>query len=239
MTDGSSAGLGPKGVPVSGNLEDAPKFLLWKRTLEAAGGRLDSVTPLKILHRDNGEVLFALLEALGRDADGRGLMPYVLLRGHAVVVVTVVKNIRTGEKRFLMIRQRRIAHGRWSLEFPAGMLDMAVNDPAGVGVIEVREETGVEIAREALVPLGDRPLYSSPGLSDEAIHYYACTIEMDAAEINSLHGRIAGADHEQEHIEVGLWEHEKALLETDSLQTRLAFYLYFDWERKAMALNSV
>ncbi len=233
MSRDSASGPVPPGASGPGSLEDAPKFQLWKQGMEEAGCRLTSVSPLNILRRRNGEVLFALLELRAHAPDGRPLMPYVLVRGHAVVVVTVVHNRRTGEKLFLMIRQRRIAHGRWSLEFPAGMLDTSIGDPVGVGVTEVREETGVEVAREDLIPLCSRPLYSSPGLSDEAIHYYACSIVLDEPEIAALQGRIAGVDEEHEHIEVGLWEYDKALPEIDSLQTRLAFYLYFDWERRA------
>jgi 8-oxo-dGTP pyrophosphatase MutT (NUDIX family) len=206
----------------------SPKYRVWKKAVEQSGCRIRGVELLKELNRKDGSLLFGLLSAKVEDPEGRPLPGYVMLRGHAVLIVTVVVNKGTGERKFLMLRQRRVAHGRDTLEFPAGMLDGEVDDPAGVALREVREETGLEAKREDLVPLADRPLYSSPGLDDEGIHYFACTLTLDAEKFASLQGGKAGVEEEHEYIQLSLWDYPEALRDIDSLQVRLAFYLYYD-----------
>src|SRR4051812_14217617 len=119
-------------------LKQAPKYRVWKRDVEAAGCMVRNVEILCDLYKPDGSLLFALLKTRIDDPDGRPLPKYTLIRGHAVLIVTVVVNAETGERKFLMLRQRRSGNGLESLEFPAGMLDMEVGDPAGVAVREVK-----------------------------------------------------------------------------------------------------
>ena len=209
-----------------GSFLNSPKYLAWKATVEKSGCRLRGVEALQELSKPDGSPLFGLLRAQAEDPQGRPLPAYVMIRGNACVVVTVVVNGDTGERKFLMLRQRRLAHGREALEFPAGMLDGDVGDPLGAAVRELKEETGISVSRSDLMPLCDRPLYSSPGLDDEAIHYFACTVELPADRFHALEGRKGGVPEENEFIRLGLWDYEEAIRKTDCLQVRLGFYLY-------------
>ncbi len=199
----------------------------WEQSLAEAGCSLDALEPLQLLHKRNGELLFALVRALGRDGEGKPLMPYALVRGPACVVMPVCRRRGGGGKKFLMIRQRRIGHGGVSLEFPAGMLDENLNDPTGVAVRELEEETGVSIAREALTPLWGRALYSSPGLADESIYLYCAELELDESQWQSLEGGQAGHPDEGEFITTTLKTFSEAAAEITSVQPLLAFLLYF------------
>lgn len=212
----------------SPRLQASAKYRAWKKTVEANGCKVGKVEILLDLPRKDGTILFAMLNAQVTDPDGRSLPSYALLRGPAVVVVTEVENRKTGERRFLMLHQRRIGNGSDSLEFPAGMLDEKVADPVGVAVKEMKEETGLDVAPESLFPLADRPLYTSAGLDDESIHYYGCRVSLDDKDYHALEGGTGGNPEEGEHIRLGLWTHEAALKEVSSLQVRLGFYLYFD-----------
>lgn len=210
----------------------SPKYRAWKRNVERAGCTVRQVEVLQDLRKRDGSLLFAFLRTRVEDPQGRPLPAYALLRGNACVVVTVIKNGETGESKFLMLRQRRIGHGGESLEFPAGMLDEDVDDPIGVAVRELKEETGLEVSRENIRPLCDKPLYSSAGLDDEAIHYFLCELTLTPREIESLDGGETGEADEHEYIKLCLWDYEDALRESDSLQVRLAFMLYSDYVRK-------
>ena len=213
-------------------LRAVPKYRAWKRTVERSGCSIRMVEPLLELNKPDGSLLFAMLRTRVEDPQGRPLPAYALLRGHAAIIVTVVINAETGERKFLMLRQRRIGHGGESLEFPAGMLDEDVDDALGVALRELREETGLEATREQLFPLCERPLYSSPGLDDEAIHYFGCELELAAERFHGLEGGATGKAEEGEFIRLGLWDYEKARPETDSIQVRLGFQLYFEHQRR-------
>lgn len=200
----------------------------WERSLRDERWSVESLRPLNVLGRKDGNPLFALLEARGTDPEGEPLLPYVLLRGSASVVVPVCVNTDTGARRFLMIRQRRVGNGALSLEFPAGMID-GNDDPAATALRELEEETGVRADAATLVPLWDKGLCSSPGLSDEAVHFFAAEIFLDDAAFRALEGGAAGHAHEGEHITTTLKTYAEAAPQITSLQPLLGFFLYHQY----------
>ena len=176
--------------------------------------------------KENGELLFALIETDIRSPDGLRLPNFVFIRGDACVIVPLIRNRDTGEEKFLMVRQRRIGNGSLSLEFPAGMLDDRVYDPIGVATREFMEETGIGISAAELFPLRHTKLFSSVGASDEGIFYFGCIKEIDDTLWRSLGDAVRGNPNEGEHISVALLTREEAFGEATSLQVILGFYLF-------------
>jgi ADP-ribose pyrophosphatase len=72
------------------------------------------------------------------------------------------------DDRIMMIYQYRHALGRRLWEMPAGLLDVAGEDPLETARRELREEAGLEAAEWAVL-LDVAP---SPGFSDEAVRVY-------------------------------------------------------------------
>ena len=210
-----------------------PMVRAWERTLAASGWRLDALKPLNLLARRNGDPLFALLEARGKDPEGRAMLPYVLVRGAAAVVVPECVNGATGERKLLMVRQRRVGDGTLSLEFPAGMVEHG-GDPLDTARRELHEETGLPaalLADAVLEPLWDKGLASSPGLSDEVVHFYAVTLVLDEAVFRALDGGTAGHAEEGEHIVTVLRTPAEAAAGQSSVLTLLGLLL---WRRRAL-----
>jgi 8-oxo-dGTP pyrophosphatase MutT (NUDIX family) len=214
------------------SLENEPKVHAWIRLVNDAGCAIAKIDPLAVLHKKNGELLFALLDADVRSPEGHGLPNFVFIRGDACLIVTLIKNRDTGEERFLMVRQRRIGNGSLSLEFPAGMLDADINDPAGVAARELAEETGIHVAAADLFPLCGQKLFSSAGASDEGIYYFGCIKEIDTAAWRSLDGRAGGNPAEGERISAALVSRKEAEAEATSLQARLGFFLFDEYRKK-------
>lgn len=201
----------------------------WEEKVTGQGWSLEQVRARDLFARRDGGLLFAMIEAEGLDPEGKPLLPYVLLRGAACVVVPVARNRDTGEKRFVMILQRRVGSGDLSLEFPAGMVD-AGEAPLAAAARELLEETGLGAgdaeARVELVPLWDRALHSSPGLSDEHLYFYAAEFELSDADYRALEGGDAGHAAEGEHIVTTLRTAEQARAEVTSVQPLLALDLH-------------
>ncbi len=238
------------------SFENAPKYLAWKKNVLAAGCRIDEVQALTELDKPDGSLLFAFLKTKIYDPEGRPLLSYALIRGAAVIIVPVIENSKTGVCKFLMVQQRRIGHGQRSLEFPAGMVDLDLSSPRKVAQREMEEETGIKISESDLIPLCDKPLYTSPGLDDESIHYFTCHLKMDPeafAELEMDSGlgsdgslapslsqgsdqianqKIFGHPDEHEFITTGLWTEADALPLITSLQVRLGFFLYQNYAAK-------
>lgn len=206
-----------------------PKIASWKKRLFNSGCSINEIKPLNIYFRPNGELLFALLKADVTDPEGNKIPPVIFIRGHACIIVPQVINKSTGEKRFCMVIQRRIATGAETLEFPAGMLDRNIERPTAVALKELQEETGLTISDDSLFPLSDKPLYSSPGASDEGIYYYGCSIELDDEAFHALEGTLMGQSSENERIRVTLKSKEEAANELTSLPARLGIFLFDEY----------
>lgn len=87
----------------------------------------------------------------------------------AVVIVPVLRSPEMGgnegSTRLVMVREFRVPIGDYIFAFPAGLVDAgeSIEDTARR---ELREETGFEVAAIHRVT---QPLYSSSGLTDEAV----------------------------------------------------------------------
>jgi 8-oxo-dGTP pyrophosphatase MutT (NUDIX family) len=204
----------------------SPKVRKWLSRLRDHDCAVTSLRELQTLRKRDGSVLFTLLEAAASAPDGRTLPPYIFVRGDACLIVPLVIDQSSGARAFCMVRQRRVAHGALALEFPAGMLDEKIDSPREVAVSELYEETGLRIAAADLRPLSREPLFSSPGASDEAIHYFGCVIPVSGDAFARLEGRIGGSESEDEHTEATLKTPEEAWRETSSLQGRLGLCLF-------------
>ena len=93
----------------------------------------------------------------------------VVRRKQAVVVAPV-----TADGKLILIRQERIPIRAAIWEVPAGQIDDKSEEPdeiAAVGLRELREETGFELAEGGdLIPLGD--YFTSPGFTDERGYFF-------------------------------------------------------------------
>jgi 8-oxo-dGTP pyrophosphatase MutT (NUDIX family) len=208
------------------DFSSSPKILAWKQQVTDAGCTIKNLSPLHLLYKKNGDLLFALLKAEVISAEGTRLPNIIFIRGDACLIVPLVRNRDTGEERFLMIRQRRIGSGMMSLEFPAGMLDDETGHPRGVAARELAEETGIAVPESALFPLCERKLFSSVGASDEGIFYYGCVCDLDDEAYRELSGRKGGNPDEEEHIQVALMTRDEAINAAASGQVRLGLYLF-------------
>jgi ADP-sugar diphosphatase len=168
-------------------LEDAPKFRFWRKQMEMNGLVINDVKTHFIRRRQNGEVLFAMIEVDADTPEGDKIPPVCFLKGHAAVVLVV------------LVRQRRICDGSQTYEHPAGMVDAADN-PTEVAAREVGEEIGLSISPEELTKLNPQLWFPSTGTSDEAIHYFYVEKRLSRDEIMAFHNKNMGNDAEFERI---------------------------------------
>lgn len=206
-------------------LEESLKYQQWLKFLQENAISVREVKPLHLVHKPNGEIIFALIEVDAEDQKGEKLLPIALLRGHFVSIVTVLIEQETANKYLLLVRQYRIANGEYTYEHPAGMLD-SQTDPWAVAIKEIEEETGLKVSKEQLRLLNQKLLYASPGLLDEGGYLFACEIEMPKNQIDELRDKITGAVGEREFIRTHICSIEEAIPLMSSLTAQLNLMLY-------------
>ena len=210
-------------------LEDSLKYKMWAADLKTAGIALKNLEELQTIRKGNGEILFSLIKIQANTPEGNPLLPIVMLRGHFVSVLTVLIDTETKEEFQLLVCQRRVANGALFYEHPAGMSD-SQSDPFEVALVEVSEETGLQIQREQLHLLNDEKLYSSPGLLDEGGYFFACEIEMARKDIMAFHMKRGGHYGEGEFIHTYIATTEEAKKLIKNVSGLLNIYLYQDWK---------
>jgi 8-oxo-dGTP pyrophosphatase MutT (NUDIX family) len=142
-------------------------------------------------------------------------LPYVFIRGDAVVIVPIIH--QNCGKYFLCVEQIRVSDGSRHLEFPAGMLDENIGNPAMVAVKELAEETGLSINENQLIPLNNgKPLFTSPGACDEKIYYFKVDIHISKEEFAELNGKLLKNAEENENITIKICTKDEFLAETKS-----------------------
>ena len=112
------------------------------------------------------------LEVLEVSTRGGKISTREVVRHPGAVAVLVLRDSSRGEE-VLLVEQYRKAIESFTLEVPAGKLDIKdgrKEDPLECAVREIREETGLEVAPSQLEYLGK--IYTTPGFTDEVIHIF-------------------------------------------------------------------
>lgn len=99
---------------------------------------------------------------------------------------------KNGEIYVLMIRQPRVAMGKFVWEVPAGMLDGETKNVKGKMLDEIKEETGIYPEKEKLDYLDT--CYSSCGITDEK--YMLFSLEIDPYCVLNIHPENLGTKDE-------------------------------------------
>lgn len=180
-------------------LEEAHKFRYWKSQAEANGLKINHINDFYIRRRQNGEVLFAMLEVDADTPEGDKIPPALFLKGHAASMLVCLIDAETKEKFVVLVKQRRIADGSHTYEHPAGMVD-ASDSPDDVAAREIGEEIGLTVQASELAKLNPHVWFPSTGTSDEGMHFYYIEKEMSRDEIMAFHLKNMGSESEHERI---------------------------------------
>ena len=163
--------------------------------IEVVGDRTDDLGP------DEGFLRYRRLTVRNRYADGSTSESYPCdvvsrLRVDAVAVVlydidaagTVRVALKEGVRPPVYLRREKdIPHGDTGehllvAEIPAGMLEPEDDGPDGIekrAALECMEEAGADVAPSDVAPLG-APMFASPGMADEMVHYRVARTDLDA-----------------------------------------------------------
>lgn len=178
--------------------------------------------------------LFIKLNATATLPDGRPVHGIVLVRGHAVGVLVVLRC--EGEKYLLLVRQPRPAISEQaSLEIPAGILDWS-GDYRKVALSELEEEAQIKADDSELIDLtdfwwkGSTPGFAgSCGILDERIRLYAIERDVTREQLHMMDGKNQTYVDENEWIRTVVLPYEEAAHQFIDGKNLIALFLYERW----------
>jgi 8-oxo-dGTP pyrophosphatase MutT (NUDIX family) len=208
------------------SLENAHKFKIWKANLQTNGLKINNIEEVYTRYRYNGEALFSLVMLDADTPEGDKIPPICFIKGEVVCVCIVLIDRETKEKYLLLVKQRRIAEGGFTLEHPAGMVD-GTKTPLEIAVMEVKEETGIIVSENQLINLSpNKRLFPSTGTSDEAMYFYFCEILLEKKEIESFENKEMGTAYEFERITTHVYPFIEGHQKINNSNGLLLNYLY-------------
>lgn len=176
----------------------------------------------------NGRILFVKLKAFCRNQSGSLFPCIVVLRGDAVVVLTVLT--WQDKKYVLLVEQPRMSTGKKVFELLAGMTDGHTN-PKEVALRELEEESQLVsilgLTQADVISLGTKPMTASPGLLDESLFVFCVEAVIPNQEtFDKLQGLLCGLAEENEEITVHLVLYDEVASYSQDSKTLGALYLY-------------
>ena len=181
---------------------DSQLFYKWKRNLESNRVIIERLEILSVVSRDHKSFYAAMIDCDLLTPEGYRIPRCIILRGDSVVVIPVLHCIEDGEIYTLMVKQRRIIDGNLSLEFPGGMLDPGIDDPANMAIIEVMEEIGIHVEKEEIHLLTPTPLKVCESLMDEVVNFFYFEKHISHDFLDKADGRRTGCHEDNEFLQV-------------------------------------
>jgi 8-oxo-dGTP pyrophosphatase MutT (NUDIX family) len=134
-------------------------------------------------------------------------------KADAVVIIPLLQSKTSSTVETILVRQYRPPLGRYSLEFPAGLIDEG-ETPQQAALRELKEETGYTGLIDPKFQSGI--MCMSPGLSDETVEMMVVNVDLDSDE-NINPKQMLDEGESIELIKIGLLDGLKnMMIEGDS-----------------------
>ena len=121
-----------------------------------------------------------------------------------MVIIPVFNCIEDKETYTLMVEQRRVVDGNFTVEFPAGGIDLMKDNPKTAACRELKEELGIIIEQEELISISKEQVKTSPSFSDELVNFFYFKREVTLSYLKKLNGQRTGCNDEGEFIRIKL-----------------------------------
>lgn len=153
----------------------------WLNKFKKSGCIIHKLILKSIVEKENGEIYSILLELFYTTPEGATQIRSILLRGKACVVIPII--YIENQLFFLLVKQRRVIDGNFSLEFPAGKIELGKN-AIQTAQEELLQECGINLPLPNFQLLSESLMVCESAF-DETVSWFYCMIEESSIRTHS------------------------------------------------------
>jgi 8-oxo-dGTP pyrophosphatase MutT (NUDIX family) len=199
-------------------------FINWHDLFLKSGCRINQIKIHGAVYTTSTKIHSIFLEVNFTTPESHLLTRSILLKGKAVVIIPLVYSKDQLIPRFLMVKQRRICNGRFSLEFPSGKLEEGCTSIHSAQ-LEISEECGIQIPLDNLKVLAKSIIVCESSF-DESVDWFYC--KLDSTDISKLNlNLVLGNNFDGEYTYPVLTTFE-ILKKINSFQIKTGLELLFE-----------
>ncbi len=160
---------------IAGDIINSSLFNNWHNLFIKSGCKINQIVIHGAVYITSKKIHSIFLEVNFSTPESHILTRSILLKGKSVVVVPLIYLKDQLLPKFLMVKQRRICNGKFSLEFPSGKFEENYT-PTRSAQLELSEECGIH------VPLGDLKVLAQSTIVcessfDESVDWFYCKLD--------------------------------------------------------------
>lgn len=202
-------------------VEDNWKYRTWKAQIIESGCEILDEKIRCVAQRDAQSFYSAMIDFTLMTPEKNTLSRCLVLRGPSVVIIPIL--VCDSVIKTVMVRQRRIVNGNFSLEFPSGGIGSDGN-PKLAAINESWEELGIKLSIRELVQLTDRPLVVCDSIMDEVVHWFYFKREVSKKFLSNLNCAKTGQVENQEYISLEVMSFSE-IIKANNFQTLVGLQL--------------
>ena len=171
---------------------------VWKKNFKSSGSKIKKINFIKYIQRNNKKIILAFADSTIITKNKKKINRAVQIEWPSVIIVPVLlcgNTIKT-----LLIEQFRIGSGRYTLDFPAGIIEES--NIADSAIREIKEELNISLIKKKLKPLNKKPIYMLPASNSQLAYFFYFKIRVTKRFLNLINNSESGCSNDGEYLKI-------------------------------------
>ena len=171
---------------------------IWKKNFKASGSKIKKINFIKYVQRKNKKIILAFADAQIVTKNKKKIHRAVQLEWPSVIIVPILvcgKTIKT-----LLIEQFRVGTGKYTLDFPAGIIED--KNIVVSAIREIKEELNISVNKKNLKSLNKDPIRMLPATNTQSSHFFYFKKRVSKNFLKSINNSDSGCADDGEFLKI-------------------------------------
>ncbi len=170
---------------------------VWKKNFKSSRNKIKKVNFIKFIERKNKKVILAFADTTVVTKKKK-INRAVQIEWPSVIIVPIL--VCGNVTKTLLIEQFRVGSGKYTLDFPAGIIeDQNIVNSA---IREIKEELNISIDKRKLKILNKKPVYMLPASNSQLAHFFYFKINVSRSFLKNVNNSDSGCADDGEYLKI-------------------------------------